>query len=225
MIIGVLPRPPRFLTGDELLTLHASVTGEFGGSEALRDRTLLDAAAAMPAQSAGGAFAHDVPFGMAAAYGFHLCQNHPFVDGNKRIAFAAMVVFLRSNGWLLEVTEETAAATMLSIASGDMDKAALSEWIAGAARPRPAMELRDFFSQLDYAALSSMFGSIAAGPSPERVATIMEAGQAIPSIHTANLGAMHAESSGAAETALVLRHHSILLTAIYRIAEELGYEW
>jgi death-on-curing protein len=83
----------------------------------IRGASLLDAALAMPRQGFGGQFVHEFPFEMAAAYIFHLCANHPFVDGNKRIALSACIVFLRMNGWNLAASEDDAYATVLSRSS------------------------------------------------------------------------------------------------------------
>ncbi len=225
MIIGALTKPPRFLEVDEILTLQESAVDEYGGSYGVRDQGLLEAAISMPRQAFGGTFAHDVPFGMAAAYAFHLCKNHPFVDGNKRAALAACVVFLRLNGWEIHVPDLEAADQILAVAEGRIDKAALAEWIAARARPRASMELRDFFRQVDYGKLAAMFEGIAAGPSAERVASMMEAGESIIAVHQANIGAMAAEAGGDHGSAAILRHHAMLMTALYRLAEEMGYEW
>jgi death-on-curing protein len=100
---------PRFLTLDEVLTLHKASLDAYGGADGILDRGKLDASLAMPQQGLGGEYAHEFPFGMAAAYGYHLAMNHAFRDGNKRTAFAAMVVFLRMNGWSFELADAGAA--------------------------------------------------------------------------------------------------------------------
>lgn len=105
MIVGVLPKPPRFLEIDEVLTLQESAVDEYGGTYGVRELGLLEAAVNMPRQAIDGAFTHEIPFGMAAAYAFHICKNHPFVDGNKRTALAVCIVFLRLNGWELHVPD------------------------------------------------------------------------------------------------------------------------
>lgn len=225
MIRGYLPQEPRFLSLKEILTLHETAIDAHGGSHGVRDHGLLDSAIAMPRQAMQGEYIHEFPFGMAAAYLFHVCANHPFADGNKRTALAASVVFLRLNGWLLRVDEDRAADAVLAVASGSMNKDQVSDWIKRYAHPRPTFELRDFMQRLDYATLGSLFGAIAAGHTPERMATIIEAGSAIPAITQANLGAVSAAENGDVASAQILRQHSILLTAIYRIAEDMGYEW
>lgn len=99
MIRGFLSGEPRFLSTDEVLTLHETGIDAFGGSLGVRDAGLLDSALATPRQGFGGQFVHEFPFEMAAAYLFHLCANHPFIDGNKRVALAASITFFE-NEWL-----------------------------------------------------------------------------------------------------------------------------
>ena len=78
--------PPRFLSVDDVLVLHAIAIEDQGGDPLLRDHGLLESAVATPAQQFGGQYLHeDIP-AMAAAYAFHICKNHPFADGNKRTA-------------------------------------------------------------------------------------------------------------------------------------------
>lgn len=225
MIRGFLPGEPRFLSTDEVLTLHETGIDAFGGSHGIRDAGLLESALAMPRQGFGGEFVHEFPFGMAAAYLFHLCANHPFVDGNKRLALAACIVFLRMNGWNLAASEDAACAIVLDAAQSLKQKEEVADWLLRNARARASLELRDFFQRLDYATLATVFSGIAAGNTPEQVATILEADHAIPAISQANIGAVAAEQGGDAASAQVLRQHAMLLTAIYRIAEDMGYEW
>ena len=225
MIRGYLPGEPRFLSIDEVLTLHETGIDAFGGSQGVRDTGLLESALALPRQGFGGEYVHEFPFGMGAAYLFHLCSNHPFVDGNKRVALAACIVFLRMNGWNLAASEDATYATVLDVARATKQKDDIADWLRSNARARVSFELRDFFQRLDYATLGTVFGAIAAGGTPERVATIIEAGHAIPAISQANIGAVAVEEGNDAASAQILRQHSMLLTAIYRIAEDMGYEW
>lgn len=95
----------RFLTVDELLAIHQRVISEHGGSLGLRDRGLLESAASVPAAQFGGDYLHADVASMAAAYLFHHCKNHPFMDGNKRVAFAAADVFLELNHHDLQATD------------------------------------------------------------------------------------------------------------------------
>jgi death-on-curing protein len=225
VIRGFLASEPRFLSTDEVLTLHETAIDAFGGSHGVRDAGLLDAALAMPRQSLGGQFVHDFPFGMAAAYLFHICGNHPFIDGNKRVALAACIAFLRINGWNLAASEDATVTTILEIARSAKTKEEAGDWLQANSRGRVSIELREFFQRLDYATLATVFGAINAGQTSERVATILEAGTSIPAIAQANLGAVAAQQGGDLSSAEILRQHSMLLTAIYRIAEDMGYEW
>ena len=225
MIHGYLPGEPRFLSIAEVLTLHETGIDAFGGSHGIRDASLLDSALAMPRQSFEGNYVHEFPFEIAAAYLFHLCSNHPFADGNKRVALATCIVFLRMNGWNLIASDDATYATVMEVSQQTKSKEELADWLRHNVRERARFELRNFFHQLNYTTLETVFGGIAAGQTPEQVATILEAGNAIPAISQANIGAVTAEESGDLASAQILRQHAMLLTAIYRIAEDVGYEW
>jgi death on curing protein len=119
---------PRFLSVNDVLILHAIAIEDQGGDPSIRDRAMLESAVAMPAQQFAGHFLHeDIP-AMAAAYAFHICMNHPFVDGNKRAGTAAMIAFLSDNGWTFDASAEEAEPIILQLASGSLDKAAFSKW-------------------------------------------------------------------------------------------------
>jgi death-on-curing protein len=77
----------------------------------------------------GRKFAHKTLFDKAAAHGFHLCKNHPFVDGNKRVALVLMDIFLQENEWEIVVHEEEAYSVMMALASGKLTKAQLASWL------------------------------------------------------------------------------------------------
>ena len=89
-----------YLDADGVLAIHAEVLAAHGGSPGLRDQGLLESAVAAPQASFGGELLIQEPVAVAAAYLFYLCRNHPFVDGNKRTALAATLVFLQQNGML-----------------------------------------------------------------------------------------------------------------------------
>ena len=141
MIRGFLPGEPRFLSTDEVLTLHETGIDAYGGSHGIRDAGLLESALAMPRQGFGGEYVHEFPFGMAAAYLFHRCGNHPFVDGNKRLALAATIVFLRMNGWNLAASEEAACDLVLHVAQRLKKKEETADWLLRNARARVSLEL------------------------------------------------------------------------------------
>ena len=221
---------PRFLSVDDVLTLHAILIEDQGGDASVLDRGLLESAIAMPRQQIAGHYLHeDIP-AMAAAYAFHICMNHPFVDGNKRAATAAMIAFLSDNGWSFEATADEAEPVILQLAAGNIDKATFTDWARKHIREKPKMELRDFFAKLKYSSIAECLEAGLVHDNPdlaqqERFDTIMEAASAIPAIHEANLGATGLEQQGDVAGASILRAQSQLLTAIYCIAQDLGYEW
>ncbi len=85
----------KFIPKNIIILLHDQLIKQYGGSTGIRDEKLLDSALEQPKVTFGRNYLHDSIFKMAAAYGFHLCQNHPFVDGNKRISLVAMDIFLQ----------------------------------------------------------------------------------------------------------------------------------
>ena len=111
-----------FLTLDDVLAIHANQVEEHGGSMGVRDLRLLQSAIAQPEATFGGQFLHGDLFEMAAAYLFHIMQNHPFVDGNKRTGMVAAFTFLRFNGFELDAAEDALESMVLSVASGECDK-------------------------------------------------------------------------------------------------------
>ena len=120
----------RFLGLDEVLSLHRDQVARYGGAEGVRDLGLLESAVAVPEASFGGSYLHATLPEMAAAYLFHLAQNHPFVDGNKRIAAAALFMFLYLNDLLLECTEDELVELTLGVARGATTKAEVAVFIA-----------------------------------------------------------------------------------------------
>ena len=111
-----------FLELDEVLALHADQIDRYGGSAGVRDLGLLQSALGMPRATFGGQFLHPSIHEMAAAYLFHLVQNHPFVDGNKRIGLAATLAFLGLNELWLEAPEAELVDVVLRVARGEMQK-------------------------------------------------------------------------------------------------------
>jgi death on curing protein len=119
----------RFIPSEIVLTIHADLLQRYGGEAGLRDDGLLDSALAQPKVTIGGTYAHKTLFDKAAAYGFHVCGNHPFVDGNKRVAFVLMDIFLQKNGWEIVAQEEEAYSVMIDLASGKISKTQLAAWL------------------------------------------------------------------------------------------------
>jgi len=111
-----------FLSVEAVFEIHRRVIKEFGGDMGLRDRGLLESAVAMPQSTFGGKDLHSSLSEKAAAYHFHLCANHPFVDENKRVAVAAAEVFLLINGLELKANDSEIEAITMGVASGEVSK-------------------------------------------------------------------------------------------------------
>ena len=120
---------PISITLDEVVAIHRDQIERYGGSLGVRDWGLLKSAVAMPAATFGGQFLHSDLCEMAAAYLFHLVQNHPFIDGNKRVGAAAADVFLAMNDVELTATEDDYAELVLAVARGESSKSAAAEFI------------------------------------------------------------------------------------------------
>ena len=118
----------KFLSVESVLLVHRRVIEEFGGDPGLRDRGLLESAVAMPHSSFAGEYLHSGMAEIAAAYHFHLCSNHPFVDGNKRVAVAAAELFLLVNGVELAATDKELEEMTLGVAGGKLSKEAVVEF-------------------------------------------------------------------------------------------------
>ncbi len=125
---------PEFPTLDEVLAIHAEQIERYGGTEGVRDHGLLASALAMPAATYGGQFLHANLFEMAAAYLFHLCKNHPFVDGNKRTALAACLAFLWLNDLEVVADPDEIADLVLGVADGSVGKAQVAVYLEERAR-------------------------------------------------------------------------------------------
>ena len=125
-----------FVSVGDAITIHRRMVDEFGGDSGLRDRGLLESALALPKAMFGGNYLHvDLP-SMAAAYHYHLCANHPFVDGNKRVAVAVAEVFLRANALQLEATDDEIVELTLGVASGATGKPEVIDFYVKRVRER-----------------------------------------------------------------------------------------
>ncbi len=121
---------PNFLTVENILAIHTRLITEFGGEFGLRDRGLLESATVMPRSMFSGEFLHKTLAEMAAAYHFHLCSNHPFIDGNKRIAVTSAEFFLLLNGWELKSTDDELEIITQELASGNVSKEQVTKFFA-----------------------------------------------------------------------------------------------
>lgn len=119
-----------FLQVDDVLAVHRRVIEEFGGDGGLRDRGLLESAVAMPSATFDGQELHADLAEKAAAYFYHLCANHPFVDGNKRVAVAAAELFLLLNGRELIADDDAIEELAMGTADGRIAKARVIEFFA-----------------------------------------------------------------------------------------------
>lgn len=113
---------PVFLTLAEVIEVHVDQIRRYGGQTGVRDLGLLESALAQPEASFAGQWLHKDLYAMAAAYAYHLCQNHPFVDGNKRTALASALVFLELNGVSLLDPRGRLKHAMFRMASDKMGK-------------------------------------------------------------------------------------------------------
>ena len=111
-----------FLTLAEIVEIHTDQIQRYGGSEGIRDMSLLSSAVATPYASFSDRFLHTNIYEMAAAYAFHICQNHPFIDGNKRTALASALVFLELNGISVSDPGGKLYDAVIAIANGEMNK-------------------------------------------------------------------------------------------------------
>lgn len=111
-----------FLDLDHILRIHSDMIERYGGIAGLHSLDLLQSAVAMPQASFGGKFLHEDLFEMAAAYLYHIVQNHPFLDGNKRTGAAAAIVFLAMNDVRLRNDEDGLVQLTLAVADGRVDK-------------------------------------------------------------------------------------------------------
>jgi death-on-curing protein len=120
---------PSWLEKRDVLAIHQELLLAFGGRPGLRDEGLLESALGSPKNHF--AYGERDLFRLAGAYAYALTRDHPFVDGNKRIAFLAAYVFLGVNGYKLEAEEDDVVRTMLSLARGTLTVEEVIEWLRG----------------------------------------------------------------------------------------------
>lgn len=126
---------PIFLTLEEVIKIHTDQIERYGGTFGIRDTVLLQSAVAMPQAGVGDQYLHTDLFEMAAAYLFHIVQNHPFFDGNKRVGAVTALVFLEMNGVDLQITDSALVQVVLGVAQGRIGKASVAEFFSKNARP------------------------------------------------------------------------------------------
>jgi death-on-curing protein len=111
-----------FFTLSEILLILEDQIRNYGGVYGVRDLNLLSSAIYMPQSGFDGEYFHKTIPAMAAAYAFHICQNHPFIDGNKRVALTSSLVFLDINGYTFNCKEEIVYEKIMNIAKGELNK-------------------------------------------------------------------------------------------------------
>jgi death-on-curing protein len=126
---------PDFLNQTTVLKIHTRQIEKFGGTPGIRDEGLLESALAQPQATFAGELLHPTIDKQAAAYLYHLAMNHPFIDGNKRTAFAVMDTFLRLNGYSLNLTNEQAYDLVMQVAQSQMSKSDLAGYLEKAIAP------------------------------------------------------------------------------------------
>ena len=119
----------RYLTLGEVVGLHRAILAATGGADGIRDLGALESALAQPKATFDGTDLHPSIVAKASALAFGLAMNHPFVDGNKRIAHAALAVFLDLNGLAIEATVDEQEQLMLDLAAGQVSRVALTNWL------------------------------------------------------------------------------------------------
>jgi death-on-curing protein len=125
----------RYLALGEVVALHRAILESSGGAQGIRDLGALESALAQPRASFAGTDLHASLHAKAAALGFSLALNHPFIDGNKRVAHAAMETFLILNGSELVATVDDQERLMLDLAAGTVTREQLTEWIEKHVQP------------------------------------------------------------------------------------------
>ncbi|MDX2039099.1 MAG: type II toxin-antitoxin system death-on-curing family toxin [Isosphaeraceae bacterium] len=125
---------PTFLTLDDLLDSHTEQIANYGGTPGVRDIGSLESAWAQPQAQFDGQYLHADLFGMAAAYLYHIVQNHPFIDGNKRVGLEAALVFLEINDLSLTATDDELIDLTLRTAQGSASKIEIADFFRAHAK-------------------------------------------------------------------------------------------
>ena len=126
----------RYLTLNETLELHRRIIAQSGGAPGVLNLGAIESALAQPRMTFDGKDLYPTIADKTAALGFSLIQNHPFVDGNKRIGHASMEVFLVLNGFEISAPVREQEQIILNVASGALDRVGLSKWLRGHILPK-----------------------------------------------------------------------------------------
>lgn len=126
----------RYLTLGEVVELHRLVLGATGGAAGIRDLSALESALAQPQATFGGTDLYPTVIEKAAALCFALARGHPFVDGNKRVAHAAMETFLLLNSTEIDAAVDEQERLLLDLAASRITRSQLTEWLRQHVKPR-----------------------------------------------------------------------------------------
>ena len=132
--------PTVYLTVDQVKELHRDAIEQFGGLDGVRAEQQLYSALAQVQQSAFGEDAYPTIPEKAAAYGYFLSQNHPFLDGNKRVGLAAMLTFLDLNGYEFDQSEDERARMFEDVSSGIVDQSEFFGWVCNHSHKQETLE-------------------------------------------------------------------------------------
>jgi death-on-curing protein len=121
-------KEPIWVRRETVLTLQIYSLDLFGGLAGVRDETMLDSALQRPVNLFSYSEETTLPL-LAASYAYGLAKNHPFLDGNKRIAFLTSTLFLEANGWQFSGNEAEAVLNTLALAAGECDEAGFATWL------------------------------------------------------------------------------------------------
>jgi death-on-curing protein len=119
----------KYLTIDQVLAIHLREIARFGGDPGIRDRGLVESAVAQPRSIFGGQSLYPTMDEEAVALAFSLIKNHPFVDGNKRVGAAALLMFLGRNGYTLRASVDEMESAVMKVAAGGLDRAGFVAWV------------------------------------------------------------------------------------------------
>ncbi len=119
----------RWISKEQVLSLHKDIVGEFGGKEGVRDEALLDSALKAPFQTFGGSDLYPGVLDKSARLAYGIIKNHPFYDGNKRMGTHLMLIFQELNGLKVHYRDEELIELIVSVASGKVDEEAMCLWV------------------------------------------------------------------------------------------------
>lgn len=126
----------RYLTVDEVLILQHEVIARSGGSHGVLNMNAVESAVAQPEMTFGGEDLYPTLVDKASALGYALINNHPFMDGNKRIGHAAMETFLVLNGFEIQAPVDEQERLILAVAAGEIRRDAFTQWLEAHVVPR-----------------------------------------------------------------------------------------